>query len=290
MFVSSTFLDNQVRRKLVMDAILRAGMMPVGMERFTASTRPAVEECVAQVRGCDWLVGILAYRYGWIPPGQPEGQERSITEMEYDAAKAEGMPRLMFVLDGSVDVNPQRDFDEGAERWKKQELLERFKRKIGADLLPAWFREDDLGVQVFQALAEERMRQAERRLQEQAARTSSPGDASAATTGVGEQASAMGSSDEGEPADIVDELARVFHESGLAEVLVTRAGVPQGRRPAFTRPLVFWTRVVDEARSGLLAGGIGPIVAEAAKMFPSNPVFRRYREEGEQGAGRRGAR
>jgi len=38
-FVSSTYLDNQERRKLVQDAIAMAGMVWHGMEIFTASTR-----------------------------------------------------------------------------------------------------------------------------------------------------------------------------------------------------------------------------------------------------------
>jgi hypothetical protein len=58
------------------------------MEIFTAGTRPTVEECVRLVREADLLVGIIAWRYGW----QSEGQEKSITELEYDAAKE----RLMF--------------------------------------------------------------------------------------------------------------------------------------------------------------------------------------------------
>jgi hypothetical protein len=42
-FISSTFIDNEERRKTVEDAIISAGMLPVGMERFTASTRPTVD-------------------------------------------------------------------------------------------------------------------------------------------------------------------------------------------------------------------------------------------------------
>jgi hypothetical protein len=45
-FVSSTYLDNQERRKLVQDAITMAGMVWHGMEIFTASTRPMAEECL----------------------------------------------------------------------------------------------------------------------------------------------------------------------------------------------------------------------------------------------------
>ena len=36
-FVSSTYLDNVERREIVEDAILRAGLTPIGMERFALS-------------------------------------------------------------------------------------------------------------------------------------------------------------------------------------------------------------------------------------------------------------
>ena len=100
-FVSSTFLDNQERRKLVQDAITMAGMVWHGMEIFTASTRPVVEECLRFAREADLLVGIIAWRYGWEPDGN-----KSITEMEYDAAKE----RLMFLIDPKLPVNPGRGF------------------------------------------------------------------------------------------------------------------------------------------------------------------------------------
>ncbi len=44
-FISSTYLDNVERRKVVEDAVLRADMLPVGMERFAASARPTLDEC-----------------------------------------------------------------------------------------------------------------------------------------------------------------------------------------------------------------------------------------------------
>lgn len=59
-----------------------AGMLWHGMERFTASARPTVEECLRSVRETDLLVGIIAWRYGW----EPEGEEKSITEMEEEIA------------------------------------------------------------------------------------------------------------------------------------------------------------------------------------------------------------
>ncbi|MEN8183650.1 MAG: DUF4062 domain-containing protein [Myxococcota bacterium] len=149
--MSSTFLDNRERRQTVHDAILTAGLVPVGMERFAASTLPTVQECGAQVRGCDWLIGILAYRYGWIP----KGEDRSITEIEYDTAKEAGMPRLMFVIDSSLKVDPHADFDQGPDRWEKQKKLDAFKAKVGADQMPAVFKEETLGIRVLAAIQAE---------------------------------------------------------------------------------------------------------------------------------------
>ena len=146
-FISSTFLDNQDRRKLVEDAILRAGMQPVGMERFTASAHPVVEECERPARECEVYLGIIAHRYGWIPPGR----EVSITELEYDAARAAGRPRLMFEIDGSIP-HLKKDEDEGPGRGAKQDLLDAFKARYGKDQMPTPFTEINLAVKVLHAL------------------------------------------------------------------------------------------------------------------------------------------
>ena len=142
-FVSSTFLDNQERRKLVQDAITVAGMVWHGMEIFTASTHPTVEECLRLVREADLLVGIIARRYGWEPDGN-----KSITEMEYDAAKE----RLMFLIDPKLPVNEEEDYDPGEERWDKQKKLAAFKKRISGDQMPASFTETTLQAKVLAAL------------------------------------------------------------------------------------------------------------------------------------------
>lgn len=145
-FVSSTYLDNKERRKLVQDAITMAGMIWHGMEIFPASTDSTVEACLRHVKEADLLVGIIAWRYGW----EPEGHDRSITEMEYDAAQE----RLMFQLEPSLPVNPDKDFDPGPERWDKQKKLDAFKKRFSADQMPAYFNETTLGTKVLHALNE----------------------------------------------------------------------------------------------------------------------------------------
>jgi formylglycine-generating enzyme required for sulfatase activity len=142
-FVSSTYLDNKERRRLVQDAITTAGMLWHGMELFTASTKPTVEECLRYAREADVLVGIIAWRYGW----EPDGSEISITEMEYAAARE----RLMFLIDPSLPFTAE-DFDPLPERWKKQDKLEAFKQRIQKDQMPALFKETTLQARVLKAL------------------------------------------------------------------------------------------------------------------------------------------
>jgi hypothetical protein len=147
-FISSTYIDNVDRRRLVENAVQQAQMHPVGMERFTASAHPTVAECERLAAECDIYVGIVAYRYGWIP----DGQVVSVTELEYNAAKRAGRACYVFVLSEDVPVDPRRDYDDGADRWDKQKLLDAFKAKCAGDQMPARFTDNTLQAKVLEAL------------------------------------------------------------------------------------------------------------------------------------------
>ena len=154
-FVSSTYLDNKDRRKLVQDAVTTAGMVWHGMELFTAEARPVKEACIAHAREADVLVGIIAHRYGWIP----EGDAVSITEMEYDAARAAGKDCLMFQIDPFEPVVIDQVLDPGSDRWQKQEKLEAFRQKFGAHCLSGYFNAYTLQAMVGRALEDWREKQ-----------------------------------------------------------------------------------------------------------------------------------
>jgi hypothetical protein len=133
----------------VEDAIIRAEMVPVGMERFAAATNPAVEVCTKLAAECDVYVGIVAHRYGWEPEGHGG---KSITWLEYEAAKRAGRPRLMLEIDPSLHLDKEKDLDAGADRWPKQGRLDQFRAAFRADQMPAVFREDTLQGAVLHAL------------------------------------------------------------------------------------------------------------------------------------------
>ncbi len=58
----------------------------------------------------------------------------------------------MFLIDPSLSVNPEKDFDPGPDRWKKQEKLEAFKERFPKDQMPAYFKETTLQTKVLDAL------------------------------------------------------------------------------------------------------------------------------------------
>lgn len=79
---------------------------------------------------------------------------------------------------------------------------------------------------------------------------------------------------------LVDELARVLWDAEQARTLVLRAGFPPGSVPGFATAQGFWTLVVGQAASGVLTGGVQALVSEAARQYPGNVTFARYRAEG----------
>lgn len=68
----------------------------------------------------------------------------------------------------------------------------------------------------------------------------------------------------------VELLANLLHDRDQAEMVVGRAGFPVGSRPAFSVPLVFWSKVAQEACNGALPGRLTPLIEEALRLFPHN--------------------
>ncbi|CAN5882125.1 hypothetical protein BH23GEM7_BH23GEM7_29000 [soil metagenome] len=82
-FVSSTYKDLKDHRAHVITALRKAGIFVDPMEDWTADTDEPKEFAQERVKGCDLCVLLVAFRRGHIP----EGETRSITQLEFDAAK-----------------------------------------------------------------------------------------------------------------------------------------------------------------------------------------------------------
>lgn len=93
--------------------------------------------CLSDVAACDLYIGIFAWRYGYIPPGE----DRSITELEYRHAVKLGKPKLIFLLDEeTLWPVSQVEQEAGGQRLRalREELAEELLQLITArlDALP----------------------------------------------------------------------------------------------------------------------------------------------------------
>jgi hypothetical protein len=124
-FVGSTFLDLQVYRETVRQALHRLEKVVRGMENFGSLPDTPKEECLRIVRTCRAYVGIFAMRYGSVDPATG----KSLTHLEYEEAQRIHLPSLIYLLDEERQpVMPKHvEFGEGAEKLKlfKKTLRER---------------------------------------------------------------------------------------------------------------------------------------------------------------------
>lgn len=127
-YLSSTYEDLKDHRRVVYEALRKAGHQVFAMEDYVATDQRPVEQCLKDVAKADIYVGLFAFRYGYRPPQEhnnPHGL--SITELEYRCAEANKKPCLMFVVQ---DTTPwSRVLDDaytGADRGERIKALRQY--------------------------------------------------------------------------------------------------------------------------------------------------------------------
>ncbi len=99
-FVSSTSRDLISHRQQVSDTLLRLSLFPVAMEQFGAQgSGNATSVSTNKVAEAEVYLGIFAWRYGFIPPGET----RSVTHLEYLEARRLGLPCYLFLAHPDTD-------------------------------------------------------------------------------------------------------------------------------------------------------------------------------------------
>lgn len=136
-FISSTYADLVEERKHILDVLFMADCIPAGMEAFVAADLEQFEVIKKVIDLCDYYVLIIGKRYGSIHPETG----LSYTEMEYDYAIKNNIPVLVFAIDESIDLSP----DKMESEEDKIEKLKKFRTKAMANRLASiWKSTDDL--------------------------------------------------------------------------------------------------------------------------------------------------
>src|SRR5215472_156387 len=144
-FVSSTSQDLAEERRIVMDALLEASYIPVGMELFNAATEKVWPVIERLINSCDYYVVIVAGRYG-----SERADGRSYTQSEYEYARQIGKPRLAF-LRRNPEKLAVKYYDPADASVRK---LREFRHTLESDLLcKYWERSaDELSSKVISSL------------------------------------------------------------------------------------------------------------------------------------------
>ncbi len=136
-FISSTYSDLVDERRRILDILLMADCIPAGMEAFVATDVEQFEVIKKVIDLCDYYVLIIGKRYGSVNPATG----LSYTEMEYEYAKQQQIPVLVFAIDETVEL--PADKVEAAP--DKIESLKRFRQNAMANrLVSLWKTPDEL--------------------------------------------------------------------------------------------------------------------------------------------------
>lgn len=102
-FVSSVMGGYKNFRDAAGEGIRQAGCEPVRAEDYPATTTSPRNSCLDGVRSADALVLLLGRRYGFVGPSGS-----SATEEEYDEARKNHMPILVFLQEGEPEADQEK--------------------------------------------------------------------------------------------------------------------------------------------------------------------------------------
>src|SRR5580704_6683700 len=136
-------------------AISAAGHAVVDMANFPGADQVAAELCADRVRGCDVYVAVLGTRYGSPVRDRPEV---SYTELEFDAATAAGLPRLVFLLnqDAALPIPVSMLLDSEPDLQARQRAFRERLADVGI-MVAQVATPEELELKLLHALQENRL-------------------------------------------------------------------------------------------------------------------------------------
>lgn len=126
-YVSSTSSDLAEHREAVKKAIESLKDLNfeyVGVEYYNADSQQSVETLLSKLEDATFLVLLVGWRYGYVPVGH----EKSLIELEYDAAVENRVTVLCYMIDENYPF-PPKFFDTGKGAEKLKQFKERLKQE-----------------------------------------------------------------------------------------------------------------------------------------------------------------
>jgi len=150
-YISSTFEDLRDFRRRVYDQLRSLRHDVIGMEDYVAADERPLVKCLRDVREADLYIGLFAWRYGYVPKTE-NPEQKSVTELEYLEAKAQGKPCLLFLLEDKVPWPPNL-MDSATGENEDGRRIKALRQTLRERALVATFKTaDELAARVVAAL------------------------------------------------------------------------------------------------------------------------------------------
>lgn len=133
-FISSTYEDLKNHRNLIIENLQKLALKINAMELWFSKPENPLEVCLNNVSSSDIYIGIVAHRYGSV--NKETG--KSITELEYEEAKKNGLFSLIFIMGNEHSIKPK--FVDKGEKYTK---LKNFKEKLMSERYLSFFNTPD---------------------------------------------------------------------------------------------------------------------------------------------------
>ncbi|XZG69218.1 DUF4062 domain-containing protein [Chitinibacteraceae bacterium HSL-7] len=149
-FVSSTYRDLKPERQAAVEAILKAGHIPAGMELFSAGSESQLETIRRWIDDSDVYMLILGGRYGSVDPKT----SLSYTELEYDYALSKDKPIFAVVVtEAALDAKVKAEGKDAIETDYPKEL-KFFREKVLSRISSFFSDPKDIKLAVHETMAD----------------------------------------------------------------------------------------------------------------------------------------
>lgn len=147
-FVSSTYIDLRDERQAAVEAILRAGHIPAGMELFASGDQSQMEVIRQWIDASDVFLLILGGRYGSVEPESG----KSYIHLEYEYALERGKPVFSVVIDPNELEDRVRQRGSQVKESDYGAQLKVFTAQVKQRLVRDWSNPDQIKVAIFESL------------------------------------------------------------------------------------------------------------------------------------------
>ncbi|WP_421796834.1 DUF4062 domain-containing protein [Haliscomenobacter sp.] len=122
--MSSTFRDLEQHRAVLIDALQKEDLFPIGMEtQIPRTDDDVISSSLNMVEKSSAYIGLISHRYGQIPVSAAHNPHNySITRLEFEKAQSLGLPTLIFIMHDDHPVK-RADVETDPENLVKLEAF-----------------------------------------------------------------------------------------------------------------------------------------------------------------------